>query len=92
MNGRVVIFTDEPGWHGARLREAFGARGYASSFVSLRRCGFDLEGSPWGVQVPGFEQALPDAAFVRGVPGGTLEEIVLYLDVLLALAELGVLG
>ncbi len=90
MNGRAVIFTDEPGWHGARLRAAFGARGYASRFVSLRRCGFDLEGSPCGVLVPGFEQALPDAAFVRGVPGGTLEEIVLHLDVLHALAELGV--
>ena len=35
--------------------------------------------------IPGFEHKLPDAVFVRGVPGGSLEEVVLYLDVLHAL-------
>jgi RimK family alpha-L-glutamate ligase len=42
------------------------------------------------VRIPGFD-ALPDGAFVRGVPGGTLEEVVFYLDVLHALRRLGVL-
>ncbi len=37
------------------------------------------------VVIPGYEQALPDAVFVRGVPGGSLEEVVLYLDILHAL-------
>ena len=40
--------------------------------------------------MPGFTRALPDAAFVRGVPGGTLEQVVLRLDILHALRELGV--
>ncbi len=43
-----------------------------------------------GLQLPGFDR-LPDAVFVRGVPGGTLEQVVYYLDVLHALRHLGVL-
>jgi RimK family alpha-L-glutamate ligase len=42
------------------------------------------------VFIPGFEQVLPDAVFVRGVPGGSLEEVVLYLDILHALKLINV--
>jgi len=42
------------------------------------------------VQIPGFEQNLPDAVFVRGVPGGSLEEVVFYLDILHALKLIGI--
>jgi RimK family alpha-L-glutamate ligase len=87
---RIVIFTDDPGWHGARLREAFGERGVESAFVSLRDCRFEFSGSGPGVAVPGCDGCLPDAAFVRGVPGGSLEQVVLRLDILHALKDLGV--
>jgi RimK family alpha-L-glutamate ligase len=40
--------------------------------------------------MPGFEDRLPDAVFVRGVPGGSLEEVVFYLDILHALKLSGV--
>jgi RimK family alpha-L-glutamate ligase len=92
---RVVILTDDPGWHGARLREAFESRGVDVGFASLRDCRFDL-GRPGrdpdnpGVVMPGFDGRLPDGVFVRGVPGGTLEQVVLRLDVLHALKLLGV--
>jgi RimK family alpha-L-glutamate ligase len=86
----MAIVTDEPGWHGAQLRAAFGARGYDSRFVSLRACGFALDQSGSGLQLPGFVTDLPAGVFVRGVPGGSLEQVVLYLDVLHALRELGV--
>src|SRR5258708_1919965 len=89
-SARVVILTDDPGWHGARLRDAFGSRGVESSFASLRDCRFDLHGSGYGVVLPGFEYRLPDGVFVRGVRGGTLEQVVLRLDVLHALKLLGV--
>jgi len=39
--------------------------------------------------IPGFA-GLPQAAFVRGVPGGSLEEVVFYLDILHGLQALGV--
>jgi RimK family alpha-L-glutamate ligase len=87
---RVAIFTDDPGWHGARLREAFAARSVLTAFVSLRECAFDLARHSHGIAIPGFEDELPDGAFVRGVPGGTLEQVVLRLDLLHALQEAGV--
>lgn len=87
---KVVIFTDDPGWHGARLREAFTERSVDSAFVSLRDCRFELVGNGAGIAIPGFDGRLPDAAFVRAVPGGSLEQVVLRLDLLHGLKDLGV--
>lgn len=83
--GRIAIFTDDPGWHGRQLRLAFANHGYSSDFVSLTECRFVIAPNQIPVVIPGYEQALPDAVFVRGVPGGSLEEVVLYLDILHAL-------
>lgn len=89
MSAQIVIFTDDPGWHGRRLRRAFAAHGYGTRSVSLRECSVDLN-APGGLRIPGFQETLPLGAFVRGVPGGTLEQVVLRLDVLHALQALGV--
>jgi tetrahydromethanopterin:alpha-L-glutamate ligase len=88
--GRIAIFTDDPGWHGRQLRLAFAGRGYSSEYVSLTECKFAIEPGRIPVLIPGFEQALPDAVFVRGVPGGSLEEVVMYLDVLHALKAMNI--
>lgn len=88
--GRIVIFTDDPGWHGAQLRQAFASRGYIGEYVSLTQCRIQVETGNLPIYIPGFEQNLPDAVFVRGVPGGSLEEVVFYLDILHALKVLGV--
>lgn len=87
--GRIAVITDDPGWHGRRLRESLAAQGYEADFISLTACRLDLEASS-PVVLPGFENALPDGVFVRGVPGGTLEQVVLYLDILHGLKRLGV--
>jgi tetrahydromethanopterin:alpha-L-glutamate ligase len=88
--GRIAIFTDDPGWHGKQLRLAFTSRGYSCEYVSLTECQFAIEPGRIPVLIPGFGQALPDAVFVRGVPGGSLEEVVMYLDVLHALKEMDI--
>ncbi len=88
--GRIAIFTDDPGWHGKQLRLAFANRGYSGEYVSLTECRLQLESDALPIVIPGFEQSLPDAAFVRGVPGGSLEEVVFYLDILHALKTSGV--
>jgi tetrahydromethanopterin:alpha-L-glutamate ligase len=88
--GRIVIFTDDPGWHGKQLRQAFASLGYSSDYVSLTECGFNIKPGQQPLVIPGFEQALPDAAFVRGVPGGSLEEVVLYLGILHALKAMNI--
>lgn len=87
---RIAIFTDDPGWHGKRLTQAFAEYGYRAEFVSLTECRLLLADGALPVQIPGFEHELPAAVFVRGVPGGSLEEVVLYLDILHALKLLGV--
>ena len=90
MNLRIAIMTDDAGWHGVRLRDAFVAHGCSVHFASLRECRLDLADTAVPVRVPGFETRLPDGVFVRGVPGGSLEEVIFYLDVLHALREVGV--
>ena len=88
--GRIAIFTDDPGWHGKQLRLAFGAKGFSAEYVSLTDCQFNLGSSGLSLRIPGFESSMPDAVFVRGVPGGSLQEVVFYLDVLHALKVMGI--
>lgn len=84
---RVAVLTEEPGWHGAELRRALEARGAQVRFASLRACRLGLAGDDPPVILPGAGPELPDGVLVRDVPGGTLEQVVLRLDVLHALRE-----
>ncbi len=90
--GRIAIITDDPGWHGKRLSEAFSVCGYGSSMVSLTECAFHMDGGAHVLDIPGFYPQLPDGVFVRGIPGGSIEQVVFYLNVLhgLKLAEVKV--
>lgn len=87
---RVVIFTDDPGWHGKQLVQGFAKHQLDSCFVSLTECTIQIEETEFPLSIPGFGNQLPSAAFVRGVPGGSLEEVVFYLDVLHILKALHV--
>jgi len=87
---RVLIVTDDPGWHGRVLVRGLAARGYEAVLLSLRDCDLALDGAAPAVRIPGFAHELPAGVFVRGVPGGTLEEVILRLNVLHGLALLGV--
>jgi tetrahydromethanopterin:alpha-L-glutamate ligase len=87
---RIAIMTETPGWHGPQLRRAFRRRGIEARYVSLARCAVDLTAGVHGIVMPGFERRLPEGVFVRSVPGGTLEQVVLRLDFLHALRELGI--
>jgi len=87
---QIAIFTDDPGWHGSQLRHAFTEQGFVAKYVSLTESKIAIESSSLPVIIPGFEQALPDAVFVRGVPGGSLEEVVFYLDILHVLKLLNI--
>ncbi|MBK8817453.1 MAG: RimK family alpha-L-glutamate ligase [Methylococcaceae bacterium] len=90
ISGRIAIFTDDSGWHGKVLTQAFARFGFSCAYVSLTECRLNIDRQAIPVFIPGFEQALPDAVFVRGVPGGSLEEVVFYLDILHALKLLSV--
>jgi tetrahydromethanopterin:alpha-L-glutamate ligase len=87
---RIPVLTDDPGWHGEQLRAAFALRGYEAVFMSLRECHLSLHTGSSGVELPGFEHTLPAGVFVRGVAGGTLQQVIARLDILHALKMLGV--
>jgi RimK family alpha-L-glutamate ligase len=85
----IPIFTDDAGWHGAQLKQAFATRGVKTIFVSLQDCLIDLSGRQPNIQIPQFDH-LPKAAFVRGVTGGTLPQVITRLNLLHMLKALNV--
>ena len=98
MISSIIIFTDEPekqgGWHGAQLAAALAVRGFEAVFVSLQDCVIDLSAENPSIKIPHFNQdkinSLPKAAFVRGIAGGTLQQITTRLNVLHMLKALDV--
>ena len=85
---RVVVFTDETGWHTTKLKRALRARGAVGRCVDLADCHFDTGASAThGVVIPGFRAALPDAAIVRGIASGSFEQVTKRLGILHALRE-----
>lgn len=88
---RIVLFVEEEGgdWHARRLAKAMEARGATVVTTTLTRCAFDTA-SPSGLDIPGFDGALPDGAFVRSISAGGLEQITFRLGILHALRASGV--
>ncbi len=88
---RVALFLEEESgdWHVRRLAEALRARGAYVVVSSLPRCAFDTQLES-GIDIPGFDGALPDAVFVRSISAGTLEQITFRLGILHALRDSGV--
>lgn len=83
---RIAIITDDPGWHGRQLLRHFELRGCHAEYLRLQECGFNL-GNPSGLDLGPFGDALPDGVFVRGVPGGSLEQVIVRLDILHAMKQ-----
>ena len=86
----IVIFTDEVGWHTRQLQAALRARGWVGRCVDLADCHVDTAASWHGLVIPGFGHELPVAALVRGIAGGSFEQVTKRLGVMHALRELGV--
>ncbi|WP_254789474.1 RimK family alpha-L-glutamate ligase [Variovorax sp. OV329] len=86
----VAIMTDEVGWHTRQLQAALRARGCLGRCVDLADCRIDTTASWHGLVIPGFGRELPDAVLVRGIAGGSFEQVTKRLGVLHALRELGI--
>ena len=87
---RIAIMTDEVGWHTRQLQSALRARGAVGRCIDLADCHIDTTLAWHGLSLPGFGRALPDAVLVRGLAGGSFEQVTKRLGVLHALRELGV--
>lgn len=92
---RIPIFTDDPGWHGEQLKTAFAKRDVEAEYVSLRDCSLHITNNQAQVYIPVFDirgfDNTPPAAFVRGVSGGTLQQVIMRLNILHMLQNQGVM-
>jgi RimK family alpha-L-glutamate ligase len=86
---RVAVLGSTGGWHAGRLERALTARGHACGFAQVTRMVGRIEG---GIAVRAGEPALDacDVVVVRGIPRGSLEQVVFRVDALHALAAAGV--
>jgi tetrahydromethanopterin:alpha-L-glutamate ligase len=89
INPSIVLFGDGRDWHGKSLLRAFKRRGIKPLVAPLATCGFSTE-TATGLAIPGLGDHRPEGAFVRFIPGGSFEQVTLYLGLLHALRELGV--
>lgn len=87
---RVAIMTDETGWHTRELQRALRERGCSGRCLDLADCRIDTTQSWHGLVLPGHGDALPDAVLVRGIAGGSFEQVTRRLGILHALSGLGV--
>lgn len=87
---RVAIMTDETGWHTRQLQAALRGRGATGRCIDLADCRIDTAAAWHGLAIPGFGRELPDAVLVRGIAGGSFEQVTKRLGILHALRELGV--
>jgi RimK family alpha-L-glutamate ligase len=87
---RVAIMTDQTGWHTRQLQAALRARGASSRCVDLADCRIDTTAGWHGLVIPGFGRELPDAVLVRGIAGGSFEQVTRRLGVLHALRDFDV--
>ena len=89
ISRKVAIITDDPGWHGKQLTTSLKDRGLEGCYLSLTDCLIEITEDACDIKLPGFEN-LPLGIFVRGIPGGSLEQVIFRLDVLHALEDLGI--
>lgn len=82
--------TDEVGWHTRQLQRALRERGAQGLCADLADCRIDTSAAWHGLVLPGWGRTLPDAVLVRGIAGGSFEQVTKRLGVLHALRELGV--
>src|SRR3954449_11120153 len=86
---RVAILGSSGAWHAERLRRALTVRGHECAFAPVTRMVGRIDG---GIGVRGREWALEacDVVLVRGIPRGSLEQVIFRVDALHALAAVGV--
>jgi ribosomal protein S6--L-glutamate ligase len=80
---RIAILSGGRGWHVADLIRAAAELGHAAEAVDFRRVAVGVEAAP--APLAGF-----DAAIVRTMPAGSLEQVVFRMDLLHAAVEDGI--
>lgn len=78
-----LIFTEDDGWHTNQLIKAFENNNKLVTTAKINESSIIVDKNP-RIIFEGKEIYLEDidGAFVRGIPGGTLEEVCFHLDIL----------
>ena len=78
-----LIFTEDDGWHTDQLIKAFKSNNKKVKTAKINESSIIVDDNP-RIIFEGNDVALRDieGAFVRGIPGGTLEEVCFHLDIL----------
>jgi RimK family alpha-L-glutamate ligase len=89
VNLRVAVLGSTGRWHAERLERALTARGHSCAFVPVTRMVGRIDGA---VAVGSGQTALDacDVVVVRGIPRGSLEQVVFRVDALHVVAAAGV--
>jgi RimK family alpha-L-glutamate ligase len=82
---KVAILGSSGGWHAKQLTDALAAHGHEARLVPVTRMVAEVDGD---VSVRSLDGC--DAVIVRGIPRGSLEQVIFRVDALHALAERGV--
>lgn len=86
---KLGIFGDEHSWHSQDLVRAAGS-GHELRFFEIGNLSAELCSESSETVCNGFRLGTLDAAFVRTIPAGSLEQIVFRMDTLAELARCGV--
>ena len=86
--GEVIIFSDEIGWHIDQLQVGFSLLGVKTKILNLSSIGIFIDCAKDNFVMRNFNTNL-GCCFVRGIEGGTLEQITRRLAILHQLEFLG---
>src|SRR5262249_25140460 len=87
---RVGLVVDNMDWHARALSRALTTLGATSIPIRLTAWSFATSNAT-GLAIEGVGAGLPDAIFVRTMPGGSFEAVTLRLGILHAARDLGVM-
>jgi RimK family alpha-L-glutamate ligase len=82
---RVAVLGSTGGWHAQRLERALTSRGHTCEFAPVTRMVGRIDGA---LGIDGLDEC--DVVLVRGIPRGSLEQVIFRVDALHVLAARGV--
>ena len=87
--GEIVIFSDEPGWHIDQLKIGLNLSGIKTRILNLSSIDVFIDCAKDNFIMRNFNMS-PSCCFVRGIAGGSLEQITRRLAILHQLEFLGI--
>ena len=82
---KLIILTDKNGWHCKQLKTSAEKKGFDVSIEDLRNLSLHIENKDFHVLDSKNQRIAFSNIFIRYIPGGSLEEIVHYLNILRSL-------